>query len=154
MGSFTVSRTCQLPLEKILERFAADTDSLLHGDKDAGSSELTIPMRMKLGPIGVAGEVRPVVGVMTNDRNGARLPVSWEPSSAQPMIPGVKGDLTLFALSSTQTDVGYTGDVVARRGPLAGVDRLIGSRVARASIGDLLERTVARLEGDEPTSAE
>ena len=88
------------------------------------------------------------VGMVSVDGGTATVPVRWEPAGRQRLLPTFVGELVLRAEGSGRTDVELHGSYRVPLGPVVGRfgDTLVGRRIARQSLADLLARAARRLD--------
>ena len=88
------------------------------------------------------------VGTVGVEGGTVTVPVRWEPAGHQRLLPTFDGELVLRAGGSGRTDVELHGSYRVPLGPVVGRfgDTLIGRRIARQSLGDLLDQAARRLD--------
>jgi hypothetical protein len=88
------------------------------------------------------------VGMVRVDGGTATVPVRWEPTGHQRLLPTFVGELVLRPDASGRTDIELRGAYRVPLGPVVGRfgDTLIGRRIARQSLADLLDRAARRLD--------
>ena len=101
------------------------------------------------------------VGKVDVEGGTATVPVRWEPAGHQRLLPTFDGELVLRADGSGRTDIELHGSYRVPLGPVVGRfgDTLVGRRIARQSLRELLEQASRRLDevvdrrhGDRPRS--
>lgn len=88
------------------------------------------------------------VGTVGVEGNTATVPLRWEPVGRQRLLPTFAGELVLRADGPGRTDVELHGSYRVPLGPVVGRfgDTLVGRRIARQSLADLLDRTARRID--------
>ena len=78
--------------------------------------------------------------------------LDWEAKESPGLFPVMKADLSLYPLSSTETQVDLTGHYEPPMGALGGViDAALGHRLAEASVHRFLAEVVERLRRETPS---
>jgi hypothetical protein len=104
-----------------------------------------------VAPVGagtaVEQTVRVEVGELQVEPTAAGLPVSWSPEAHEKLLPSFDGRLVLVAESLSSTRLSLYGTYTVPLGPVGRFgDSLVGRRIARASVTDLVERVARALE--------
>lgn len=88
------------------------------------------------------------VGKVDVEGGTATVPIRWGPAGHQRLLPTFDGELVLRADGSGRTDVELHGAYRVPLGPVVGRfgDTLVGRRVARQSLRELLDHTARRLD--------
>lgn len=109
----------------------------------------TVPVTAAVGS-GTAIEqvVRLDVGMVGVEAATATVPVRWEPAGHQRLLPTFEGELVLRADGPARTDVELHGSYRVPLGPVVGRfgDTLIGRRIARQSLVELLDHAARRID--------
>lgn len=98
-------------------------------------------LRVNIAGIDVGKEVRITVGEpietsgKANLQPSTRIPIEWEAASRPGLFPLMRGELALYPLTATETQLDFGGAYEPPMGPLGGVlDSVVGHRIADASI--------------------
>ena len=76
----------------------------------------------------------------------ARFAIEWSAKDGASFFPTMKGELAVYPLSPTETQLDFDGVYTPPLGALgAAADAVLGHRVARASVSRFLEDVVERL---------
>ena len=148
--SITVARTCNVPFETVVDQFQCDAPGLIRMATDAAAdkaSEIVMTLDSRWAWFDVHEQVRAHVGEFSRGRTDAQLELSWAAEAGKRLLPGVDGRVTLFAMSTAHTEVGFSGNFVPPPGLLGNASGvLLGRRVAEASVGHFLDQMVTHLE--------
>jgi hypothetical protein len=118
-------------------------------DDQRRARRFTVPVG---APVGSGAAVEQLVdlevGAVDVEGGTATVPVRWEPAGHQRLLPTFVGELVLRADGAGRTDVELHGSYRVPLGPVVGRfgDTLIGRRIARQSLGDLLGAAARRLD--------
>ena len=94
-----------------------------------GGLEIGAEIDIKIGGI-EQGE--PMAGV---GGESIRLHLEWEAARTPGLFPLMKGDLSAYALTATETQLDFSGQYEPPLGPLgSAIDALAGHRIAEASV--------------------
>ena len=75
--------------------------------------------------------------------------LEWEAAKAPRLFPEMKGTLSVYALTGTETQLDFEGTYEPPLGPLGrGIDAMIGHRVAEASIHRFVTDVAAYLRSE------
>ena len=88
------------------------------------------------------------LGTVVVEGGTATVPVRWEPAGRQRLLPTFDGELVLRAGGPGRTDVELHGSYRVPLGPVVGRfgDSLVGRRIARQSLGALLDHAARRVD--------
>ncbi len=94
-----------------------------------GGLEIGAEIDIKLNGIEQGGPIAGIGGEST------RLRLEWEAAKAPRLFPLMKGDLSIYALTATETQLDFSGLYEPPLGPLgSAIDALAGHRIAEASV--------------------
>lgn len=131
--------TCiSVPLAAACEQLRTDPGTVL-------PSSIVTPVAA-----GTAVEQTVVVetGELQVEASAAGLPVSWTPEAHEKLLPSFRGRLVLVAESLSSTRLSIHGTYTVPLGAVGRFgDSLVGRRIARASITELVERVARALQG-------
>jgi hypothetical protein len=123
-------------LEDPLETIRAAT----HAAADRAQA-VAAALRVNIAGVEVGTEVSIDVGApleMAHEHTGqpsTRIPIEWEATSRPGLFPLMRGELTIYPITSTETQLDFGGAYVPPMGPLGGaLDAMVGHRIADASI--------------------
>ena len=98
-------------------------------------------LRVNIGGVQVGAEVSITVGepVESAGEHGGppstRIPIEWEAASRPGLFPLMRGELAIYPITSTETQLDFGGTYTPPMGPLGGaLDAVVGRRIADASI--------------------
>jgi hypothetical protein len=75
--------------------------------------------------------------------------LEWKAADAPGLFPIMKGDLKIYPLSPTETQIELSGEYEPPLGPLGGaIDAAVGHRLAEASVHRFVHAVVERLRHD------
>lgn len=155
--SIVVTRICKAPYENIVDQVDCDAPGLIRMATEAAASvanEIVLTLDSKWAWFDVHERVRATVGDLTRSHGEARMPLSWIADAGKRVLPGVEGELTLYAMSAAYTEIGFTGHFTPPPGLVGSASGvLLGRRVARASVGHFLDQIVVHLEQADTTPA-
>lgn len=102
-------------------------------------------------PVGAGAVVQQVVsiefGTVTVDEAAAHVPISWHPVAHERVLPDFDGVLAIEPDVSGNTRLALRGSYQVPLGPVGRFgDSVVGRRVARRSLSDLLEEMAGRLD--------
>jgi len=122
----------------------------------ARAQSVAAALRVDVGGLGVEADIK--ISVKQVEEHSAdpmgvpttRLELEWESATAPSMFPLMKAELCLYALTATETQLGFQGYYEPPLGPLGkAVNAVVGHRIAEVSvhrfvndIADYLRRTL------------
>ena len=116
--------------------------------------ELGATLHVHVGPVDVSAQVTLELGPiddtpLTSGRPALRIPITWQAIRAQRAFPAMQAELTLYPLTSTETQLELAGAYVPPLGWLGrAIDSALLHRIAEASVLQLLQE-IARYLRDE-----
>lgn len=155
--AIAVTRTCNVGFETAADLLAIDAVVVLRLATDAAVAEtndIVLNLVSKWAWFDVHEPVRADVGELSRTRYEVLVLLSWVADRRRRLLPAVTGHLSVTAISSRHTEVGFVGDYSPPTGLLPSVDeRVLGRRVVDAAIGRFLDKVVAHLEQQRPVLA-
>ena len=155
--SIVVTRTCKVPYKDIVDQFDCDAPGLIRMATEAAASvanDIVLTLDSKWAWFDVHERVRATVGDLTRSTGEARMPLSWIADAGKRVLPGVDGELTFYAMSTSYSEIGFTGRFTPPHGLVGSASGLLlGRRVAQASVGHFLDQLVDHLEQADNTPA-
>jgi hypothetical protein len=98
-------------------------------------------LRVNIAGVDVGKEITidvgtPVENPATPGRQpSTRIPIEWEAASRPGLFPLMRGELVIYPITATETQLDFGGTYEPPMGPLGGVlDAVVGHRIADASI--------------------
>ena len=98
-------------------------------------------LRVSFGGVDLGREVRINVGTPVESpgehgrQPSTRIPIEWEAASRPGLFPLMRGELAIYPITGTETQLDFGGTYEPPLGPLGGVlDAVVGHRIADASI--------------------
>lgn len=148
--SVAITRTCKVPYGNVVDQFDCDSAGLIRMATESAAdvaTDIVLTLDSRWAWFDVHERVRATVGELTRSKGEARMNLSWVADVGKRILPGVEGQLTLFAMSASYTEIGFIGRFVPPPGLVGSAGGvLLGRRVAEASLGHLLDQLVAHLE--------
>jgi hypothetical protein len=144
-------------VREVLRERAPELLRLATTSAAARASHVGASLHVDLGGLDVGVEIRvTVVGI--RDEPGiagvspvTRLAITWEATHARALFPVMKADLSLWPLSSTETQLEIEGEY---RPPFSVIgaagDAVVGRRVAEATVHRFLDDVAERLRSEIP----
>jgi hypothetical protein len=126
----------------------------------ARAKSVAANLKVDLGGIEIGVDVRPHVVHIRDEEGVAGLsPVThvrlnWEAARAPALFPLMRAELSLWPLSSTETQLEIEGAYQPPLGALGNaIDALVGHRIAEASVHSFLEDVVEQIRREIPKPA-
>jgi hypothetical protein len=123
----------------------------------ARAGTIAASLHADLGGIDVAVDVRLHVHAIHDDERIAgispamRISLGWEATRATPLFPVMQAELSLWPLTSTETQLEIEGEYRPPLGAVGNVlDAALGHRVAEASVHRFLDDIVEQLRRELP----
>lgn len=105
---------------------AYDVASALH--VEVGGVEIGAEIDITVGAIEESGGIRPSSAT-------TRVRLEWEAAKHPRLFPEMKGELAVYALSDSETQVDFDGQYTPPLGAVgSAIDKVVGHRIAEASI--------------------
>jgi hypothetical protein len=131
------------PFARVAAAFSKDTPGIIQRATTAAgerASELGAKLHAQLGPIDVTADVAIEVGPMDetplpSGRPALRVPITWKAIRTPRAFPVMQGELTIYPLTATETQLELAGSYVPPLGALGrALDSAILHRIAEASV--------------------
>lgn len=131
------------PHTKVRAALAADPREIFRAATRAAAGRarsVAAELRVTIAGVDVAAEVTVSIGVITDETGPlggplTRIPVSWEAAKHPQFFPLMSGELTVYPLTATETQLDFLGRYDPPLGVLGGaMDALVGHRIAEASV--------------------
>ena len=128
------------PYDRVRAALLADPVGLFSDATRAAASRahsVAAELRVSIGGLDVSTEIAIVVGESEENtrKRVTRIPVEWEAAQRPRLFPFMRAVLTLYPLTSTETQLDFAGRYQPPLGPLGGVlDAAVGHRIAEASV--------------------
>lgn len=113
-------------------------------------------LRSRVGPGGpLAKEVVIAMGKPSMSRQGVVLPVRWRATGAEALFPNLEGELVIERVAGEASVLHLRATYQPPLGSVGSLmDRLLLARLARATVGDWVERIAEWLTSMDGTSSE
>ncbi|MDX1646381.1 MAG: hypothetical protein R3304_04480 [Longimicrobiales bacterium] len=132
------------PYEGVRETILSDPLETFRGATQAAADRarsVAAALRVNIAGVDVGKEVRITVGepLETPGEHGrqpsTRIPIEWEAASRPGLFPLMRGELALYPITATETQLDLGGTYEPPMGAVGGVlDSVVGHRIADASI--------------------
>lgn len=148
--SIFITRTCRRPLAEVVDHLEANAAAVVQSATDAAAgvaNDIVVTLDSKWAWFDLHENVQAHVGELTRGVRRTTLPLSWTAAEHKRLLPGVEGQLNLYPLASSYTEVSFSGEYSPPVGLLGSIgERVVRRRVIEAAIGHLLDEVVLRLE--------
>jgi len=137
------------PYAQVRERLVPDPTAVFRAATRAAADRarsVAAELRVKIAGMDVGAEIVFTIGEMVEEAGGpftggpfggprTRIPVSWEAAAHPQWFPLMDGELSVYALTSTETQLDFLGRYDPPMGLVGdAVDALVGHRIAEASV--------------------
>lgn len=132
------------PYEGVRDALLNDANGIFrHATQAAAGRAETVAaaLRVNVAGLDVGKEIRIKVGAPVESpadvgkQPSTRIPIEWEAASRPGLFPLMRGELALYPITGTETQLDLGGTYVPPMGPLGGVlDAVVGHRIADASV--------------------
>jgi len=120
------------------------------------SGELVASLSVDVAGIQVSKDIKIQIGTIREETSGhgelsriTHIPLEWQAMDAPGLFPAMKAELKVYPLSFTETQVELSGSYDPPMGVLgSAVDRVLGHRLAEASVHRFIKAIVERLKAD------
>jgi hypothetical protein len=136
------------PYDRVREALHSDLTGVFHAATKAAASRaesVATELRVSVGALEVGAEIAVSVGDVeeTSVEPGysaiMRIPISWQAAERPQLFPLMKAELSVYPLTSTETQLDFKGEYEPPGGVLGGaVDAVVGHRIAEASVHRLI----------------
>jgi hypothetical protein len=124
------------------------------------SGDLVAALSVDLAGIRVSKDIKIVVGEGLEEKRGGtdlsritRIPLEWQAAESPGLFPAMKGELSVFPLSFSETQVELKGHYDPPMGVLGSLlDAAVGHRIAEASVHRFIHSVVERLRQELATA--
>src|ERR1019366_2297807 len=132
------------PYEQVREALSRDAIAVFQAATKAAASRaqsVAAELRLDLGGIAVEADIK--ISLKNIDERGAeamagpvtRLQLEWEAATMPRLFPFMKGDLAIYPLTSTETQLDFSGVYEPPLGALGkAVNAIAGHRIAEVSV--------------------
>lgn len=149
------------PYERVRDAVRADAHEIFRKATRAADSraqDVASGLHVNVGGIEIGAEIEITVKeVEEKDREGhlsdlkTTMRLEWEAARNPRLFPEMEGEIAIYPLTATETQIEFAGRYEPPLGPLGGaIDRVVGHRIAEATIhrfvtdvADYLRRTLA-----------
>jgi hypothetical protein len=132
------------PYEKVRAALAKDPKGVFRSATKAAASradDLAAELKVRIAGIDIGAEIQINVGVSHEAQAIALrptrtvIPIEWEAAERPGLFPQMKGQLEVYALTATETQLDFSGEYDPPLGVVGdAVDAMVGHRVAEASV--------------------
>jgi len=145
------------PYAAVRAALTKDPNSIFKNATRAAASradDLAVALKVRLAGIDVGADVDVEVGEAREEAAHARapaktvLPVEWRAAERPGLFPSMKGQLEVYALTATETQLDFHGEYDPPLGVVGdAVDAMVGHRIAEASVQRFVADVGAYLRG-------
>jgi len=132
------------PYARVRAALTADPAAIFSAATRAAASRarsVAAELRVTIGGVDIAAEITVSVGTVVDETSGpygapvTRIPVSWEAARHPQFFPLMSAELTVYPLTSTETQLDFLGRYEPPLGAVgSAMDALVGHRIAVASV--------------------
>ena len=132
------------PYEQVRDALSRDALTVFQSATRAAASRaqsVAAELRVDLGGIAVEAEIRIAVKKVEEKERDAmsdpvtRLQLEWEAARMPRLFPFMKADLNIYPLTSTETQLDFSGEYEPPLGPLGkAMNAVAGHRIAEVSV--------------------
>ena len=137
------------PYDRVSEALSGDALEIFRSATRAAASRahsVATGLRVNIGGIEVGAPIDITVSGIDEDSaapitgrpipgEATRLHLEWAAATAPRLFPLMKGDLSVYALTATETQLDFAGQYEPPLGPLgSAIDSLAGHKIAEASV--------------------
>ncbi len=132
------------PYDEVREALTSGAESVFGSATRAAASrskKVAAALEVDIAGLKVAKDVDITVKDVEQDTTGARatprtrLAIEWAASKAPGLFPLMRGELAIYPLTGTETQIDFSGAYEPPMGWLGGaVDAVVGHRIAEASV--------------------
>lgn len=148
--SITVARTCNAPFKVVVDELHCDAPGLIRIATDGAAvraSDIVMTLDTGWAWFDIHERVRARVGEFSRTSTEAYLDLAWTAEAGKRLLPGIDGRLTLFAMSTAYTEIGFSGRFIPPPGLLGSASGIVlGRRLAEATVGHFLDQLVDHVE--------
>jgi hypothetical protein len=132
------------PYERVRDALVADPASVFSAATRAAAARarsVAAALHVTVGSLEVSAEIALAVGAIEEeDSNGyaskiTRIPISWQAAERARLFPLMDAELSVYALTATETQLDFLGHYEPPLGVVGGAfNAIVGHRVAEASV--------------------
>lgn len=132
------------PYEGVRDALLADPTGIFRQATQAAAGRaetVAAALRVNIAGLDVGKEIRIEVGAPVESpaeigrQPSIRIPIEWEAASRPGLFPLMRGELALYPITATETQLDLGGRYEPPMGPVGGVlDAVVGHRIADASV--------------------
>jgi hypothetical protein len=132
------------PYERVRDALVADPASVFSAATRAAAARarsVAAALHVTVGGLEVSAEIALAVGAIEEeDSNGyaskiTRIPISWQAAERAHLFPLMDAELSVYALTATETQLDFLGHYEPPLGVVGGAfNTIVGHRVAEASV--------------------
>ncbi len=133
------------PYERVREALRGNAKEIFRNATRAAASRahaVATGLHVNIGGIEIGAEIDLQVSVVepetdpsTASGKATRLRLQWEAAKAPRLFPLMKGELSAYPLTATETQLDFSGKYQPPLGPLgSAIDALAGHKIAEASV--------------------
>jgi hypothetical protein len=129
--------------ERVRDALSADAAAVFRAATKAAAGRaesVASELRVKIGALEVSADIEISVNGITEEKGKGgdpvtRLELEWEAAKAPRLFPFMRATLSVYPLTSTETQLELAGQYVPPMGLLGGAaDGVVGHRIAEASV--------------------
>ncbi len=132
------------PYEQVRDLLSKDAVSVFHDATQSAASRaesVAAELRVDIGGVDLGAEIAVAVPSVTDQdrkvtsRPTTTLVVEWKAAKSPRLFPVMRGELSIYPLTTTETQLDFSGHYEPPLGALGGaVDAVLGHRLAEASV--------------------
>ena len=132
------------PYERVREALTEDAHAVFQAATKAASDraqDVASALRVNIAGLEVSSDILISIHRIEEKPGGAwaqpttRLELEWEAARSPGLFPLMKAELSLYALTATETQLDFAGSYMPPLGPLGTtVNAIVGHRIAEASV--------------------
>ena len=132
------------PYEQVRDVLMTDASGVFRSATRAATSRaesVASELRVQLAGLEVAATIEIQTGPIEESPSGAgrtrtlRIPIAWKAAERPNLFPVMNAELSVYALTGTETQLDFQGHYDPPLGPLGtAIDAAVGHRIAEASV--------------------
>lgn len=132
------------PYDKVRDALGEDARAVFRSATKAAATRahsVASELRVNIGGLEIGADIAISVQRVDERPRGAttspvtRLHLEWEAAQAPRLFPLMRGELAIYPLTATETQLDFSGRYQVPLGPLgSAMDALVGHRIAEASV--------------------
>ena len=136
------------PYAAVRDALVKDPAAVLSAATNAAAArarDVAAALHVNIGPLDVGAEISVTLGEISEQSYTAptsrvtRIPIEWSAAQRAPLFPVMKGELSVYPLTATETQLEFAGHYEPPLGIVGGVlDATVGHRIAQASVHRLI----------------